>query len=509
MTNEPTTIVKKPCLSLSVICPNGSRNDHDLQDGGSLIIGSGGNCGLRLDGDEISAMHCVVQFNEGKVMVQDWCSDTGTMVDGHRITDEVHTDPGVQIGIGHYTLMTKLDAGSEESVVKTSEVVSEMGEETPLLELDEPLLEQEKEVVEDQTIHAAFQADPWNQAECPNEADRLSDDLQADVESGTTSVRPMQKNTSSQDSSFVKGTSSSGRRHRLTPDQAFNQETIEMLQAELEWTQAELAERDGQIAEMTSLIEFDAPEEPSINKQEMEALVGRLEDLLSELERSDHRIRALEELLRAEQETSHAEQEERVQIERWLNDIEHRISEREAESRAERDMLTHRLVELREQLEESDRQIYEAAAVISPQTAHEGALQNLREENDRLSEELTSSREVHRQLEHRIESLQGTTAAENQQAVIDEALREERMGMAQERATLSRDRAELARQIAELQNEDLPRSAALADQKFNAFRQTLKELHQEEDRGNGSVKPTLATRISSLWQRLDGPTDTD
>ncbi|MCP4193358.1 MAG: FHA domain-containing protein [Planctomycetaceae bacterium] len=509
MTNEPTTVEKQEYLLLSVIRPDGSRSDHQLQDGGSLIIGSGSNCGLRLGGDEISAMHCVVQFNERKVMVQDWCSSTGTMVDGHRITDEVHGDPGIQIGIGHYTLMTKLDADSMETEDTTSRLVAESSQESPLLELNEAHEGREQAADQDANARTALDAGSTGEPASTSQAESCSEEDQRGPEQTPIPLQATQVTNLPRESKFANSASASGPRHRLTPDQAFNQETIEMLQQELEWAQAELAERDGKIAEMSSLVEFGSPEESVNDTEEMEALVGRLEDLLSELERSDHRIRALEELLRAEQETSHAEQEERVQMERWLNDIEHRVSEREAESRAEREVLTQRVAELREQLEQSDRQIYEAAAVTSPQSAHEGALQNLREDNDRLSEELVTSQEAQRELERQIESLQESTDAKSQQAVVDEALREERMDMAQERATLSRERSELARQIAELQNDELPRSAAVADQKFNAFRQTLKELHEEEDRNNGLVKPSLASRISSLWKRLEGPTDTD
>ena len=94
--------------------------------------------------------------------------------------------------------------------------------------------------------------------------------------------------------------------------------------------------------------------------------------------------------------------------------------------------------------------------------------------------------------------------------MIESALREERMTLAQERASLSRERAEMARKLAEVQEMPKPSvGGSAADERFNAFRQTLKELHKEEGRDAVARKATLGSRIADLWKRLDGPTDTD
>lgn len=492
MTNASTAVApQQKCMTLSVVCPQGKRTDHILEDGASLIIGQGGNCGLRLEGDGISPIHCVIQFNEGKVTVQDWCSQTGTTVDGLKITDEVIVDPGVQVGVGGYTLMTQL--GVATNATQAAAVIE------PSQSADQVEVGRVNESVASPLSLSAVDSEP----QVTPAAAATESLVTESTESEPRPASPVARRNTPATPAPVET------RRRLTPEQSFNQETIELLQSELELVQSELAERDGQIAELTSLIESGPDDEPVVDHKETEALVARLEDLLEELDRNDHRVRALEELLRAEQETSHAEQEERVQMERWLNDIEQRISEREAESRAEREVLTQRVAELRQQLDESDRQLCEAVTEASPQAAHDGTLQKLRDDNDRLSEELADSHETHRKLEQRIEAMQDKSPEENQQDVIEEALREERMKMAQERATLSRERADLARQIAELQNAAKTQPAAAADEKFNAFRQTLKELHQEEHRDTGFRKPSLGSRISDLWKRLDGPTDTD
>ena len=46
-----------------------------------------------------------------------------------------------------------------------------------------------------------------------------------------------------------------------------------------------------------------------------------------------------------------------------------------------------------------------------------------------------------------------------------------------------------------------------ADDKIRAFRQSLKEIHEQEKKEY--VPPTISQRLVQLWQRLERPTDRD
>ena len=73
------------------------------------------------------------------------------------------------------------------------------------------------------------------------------------------------------------------------------QETFDILRAEVEQLQLEVAERDAQLAEALAT---KREAEPTLDEATVTNLMERLEEMLDELDRSDERTGTLEELLR-------------------------------------------------------------------------------------------------------------------------------------------------------------------------------------------------------------------
>ena len=110
---------------------------------------------------------------------------------------------------------------------------------------------------------------------------------------------------------------------------------------EVDQLRFELAERDAQVQKLSS--NRAQPEFDDDENDETVRLVNRLEELLDELQTSDERVRGMEELLRASDQATQAEREERCHLESWVEEIEQRVAQREAESAAELSRLQMRL----------------------------------------------------------------------------------------------------------------------------------------------------------------------
>ena len=506
-------------LTIRVVYANGQNEGYSLEEGVSLIVGQGANCGLKLSGESISQMHCILRFQDGLLHVQDWCSESGTHVDGVRIEDEISVDPGSKLKIGDCEIHTK--AGDDDTTV-TEQQSNDVVQQSHPLAMDEKDSEITGELQDSFDVDSLRVIEPAAE-ETPNQNPGRRP--VSGIDELEPALLPLDTSAEVTDEAMTGNTTSSepSAKWRRSPDSVplptnlpvdldggFAQETVELLQQELEYLQAELVERENRIAEFQKLVEGQETPQEVVGQAEIETLVRRLEGLIDELDRSDQRLRTLEELLLAEQEVSQAERDERTQLEGWLSEIENRISERESEGHAEREVLTRRIHGLIQQLAAREQQLCEAANLSSAEKVHETALGKLRDENESLNKQLVSLQQKYHQLEAQFKAEQNTTDAEKQKAMIESALREERMTLAQERASLSRERAELARKLAEAQEMPKPSvGGAAVDERFNAFRQTLKELHEEEGRDAVVRKPTLGSRIAELWKRLDGPTDTD
>ena len=269
---------------------------------------------------------------------------------------------------------------------------------------------------------------------------------------------------------------------------------IELLRAEIEQLQYELAERDAQLMEAGGA---DQPE-AEVDDTATRHLVDRLEQLLDELQQSDGRMNALEELLQASEESTRAEQEERRQLEGWVADIETRIVEREANWKAETKRLQRRLDEVNEERTQLAERLKLAAESSSDPKSGPALLEHLRAENLRLQQALDQTDEERTRLDKQLRELQVELS---QSSDLETELRQERLLLAQERAAVTREQAELAAQRSELEHQPKNRPACEIDDRVRVFREHLREIHDSERETR--IEQTLTSRLARIWKRLE------
>ena len=227
--------------------------------------------------------------------------------------------------------------------------------------------------------------EPEPKAECPLPSREESSDAKpaaADFDSGKTpdgAEKPKEPGDGCANRAAAADSSGHVPPRQFIP--SWDEETNSMMQEEIELLQSEVAERDARIQELTAVLDNAGEPVAEVDVVEVENLMSRLDDLLNELSHGDQRIRSLEELLRSAQEANQAEQDERQQIEKWLNDIECRLSERQSEWVAEREVLLRRLEEHKQQRDELYQQLDQAAASSQAEVPH-GALQKLQQQVD-------------------------------------------------------------------------------------------------------------------------------
>lgn len=468
-------------LILHLHTPSGGQQRHRLAEGATLIVGQGQNCGLRLAGADIAPIHCVLKLNNGILTVQDWCSRTGTFVDGTRVTDETEIEAGVAVRIGDYSITagplgSEAESGIEEDAASPDEHATDVDNVAgPAAELAVALTRS----------HSTLDTE---------DDDAFDSDASAQVEAKRRPSTPSPPRAPS--------------RTPRAPSPTWDEEACALLQEELELLQSELAQRDARIQELSEMLQAPAEAPRAADAGELDGLMARLEELLDELNRGDQRVRSLEELLRAAQEASQAEQEERRQIDKWVSDIEGRLAEREAERNAEREVLDRHLAALSAQRDDLLQQLDRATAAAPTPEIPRGILQKLQSQIDELQQQLHDEGEQRRRAEERAGAAESRLSPAAYQERIEAAIREERLKLAQERAALSRERVELARHVSDQPTDEHANRRREADARFHAFRETLRELHQKD--ATPAVRKTgLAARLSDIWRRLDGPTDTD
>jgi chromosome segregation ATPase len=226
--------------------------------------------------------------------------------------------------------------------------------------------------------------------------------------------------------------------------------------------------------------------------------VDRLEQLLDELQQSDGRIAALEQLLQASEESTRAEQEERRQLEAWVTDIETRIVEREADWSAEKNVLRSRLQEVTEERAQLSERLKHTAESRSRSGPDPAMLEHLRAENARLQHALHETQNERTRLTEQIGEQQDQL---DQATQSETALRQERLAVAQERASITRERAELAAMKSELEYEPPTRPTCEIDDRVRVFREHLREIHNTERQER--TEHSLTARVARIWKRLE------
>ncbi|MEM1068172.1 MAG: FHA domain-containing protein [Planctomycetota bacterium] len=472
--------------------PAGATRSYELSGDQGVFVGSSANCGLQLPGDGIGDIHCRIGFEDGKLQVQDWMSATGTRVNGQVIESSAPISPGDVVEIGQQ----KIKIGNQAS--------------GPAIN-SEPAIDCVEEQSDQSSERQSFADDRVDDQEFDGRAFDL--DARAELNAtGDNAIEALQEVASDSSSDaivspepigideFDGGSADLG---LLVPEsmdfdadfseweeeETFDRETVELLRAEIEDLQAQLAQRDSDQLQSDS-ISFDSTE----NTVDSSAVDQRMQELIDEANRSDERAALLEEMLHAAEDSSRNEIEERSQLEGWVSDIESRLSQREEEHEAEVEALRQRLETAQQEQEQLQRRLGQAAHGGNAPRQYEETLEKLQQANRQLQEQLAESRKQLHALEKQLEEAEGTQEG---------ALREERASIAKEQARLSRMRFELSRKVAEVEN--LPKEVKEEEQemshKIRALRQHLREIHEEEKKEEAEA--SLTSRLAKLWKRVE------
>ncbi len=492
-------------MSLEVFRPDGAVFQHELKPGHVLIVGSSAACGLRLDGHTVAGMHCSMEADEIGIKIRDWSSDGGTFVDGGRVDEEMYVQPGAEIRIADYQIAVKgvavraIPQFEAVAVSPPAEVVIETEDHSPgqieaidsepqtNTTLSEPI-EQTIPLAEDTAAVQVNSSPPeWNRDFDPWDSTDENDPFDS-VEQPSSAVSAYDRET-------------------------FADDTTELLQAELEFLRAELAERDARLSALECLPMTDVTDQSAvdtISRDEAETLVGRLEQLLVELEEKDEQISTLSDLLRASEDAVEAVDEEREQMETWIGEVERRVSHWQEEWHAERDRLTQSVDELTQERDRAEQNLASGSDAGPSSTARDELLQQVREEYSLLKGKFLELEQDRSQLQTQLAESQVTDVEQRVAAIVDETLREERLVLAQEKATIARAKSELSKQQENIESQQQRGdvSADSADLRIRAFREHLREIHETEPRQVHA--PSFSDRMGKLWRKLEGrQLDTD
>ncbi|MGD9856158.1 MAG: hypothetical protein AB7U20_14535, partial [Planctomycetaceae bacterium] len=283
--------------------------------------------------------------------------------------------------------------------------------------------------------------------------------------------------------------------------------------AEVDFLRSELAERDERLRTLEEFADGELSTQASdemVASSDVERLVERLEQLLAELEQSDARIAALNEMLRTAEDAVQAGDQEREQLENWLSEVDCRVGQWEQEWHAERDALKKQILELTEARDRAEQQLTAGGTDVASGAATDRLVRQLRDEYGRLKSSFLKIEQERDQLRLRFKDGSIADAERRVANAVDAALREERLQLAQEKAAMAREKAALAKNQEELQAQLDRKTQTVdsADHRIRAFREHLREIDETEpDRRQAA---TLSQRMGKLWRKLEGrPLDTD
>src|SRR5262249_35133852 len=126
----------------------------------TTIVGRRRDCNLCIPSSEVSRRHCLLQFQDGYLTIEDLNSINGTFLNEQRIADKNVVYPGDRLTIGpvHFTVQYELSASARERLQASSQAQPEeapleampVEEEPRTVNVDEGLvpIEQDFEVVE-------------------------------------------------------------------------------------------------------------------------------------------------------------------------------------------------------------------------------------------------------------------------------------------------------------------------------------------------------------------------
>ncbi|PAY16058.1 hypothetical protein CKO51_28555 [Rhodopirellula sp. SM50] len=522
-------------FKIRILRQSASPIDHALEEGRSVFVGSGNSCGIKVSGEDVAEIHCLVDVDDDVVSIQDWASKAGTKVNGTMIDDKTPIRVGDAIVVGSVKLELvggpsgQSQAAKQNALDLAAKAAQEAREESVGMEnLGYEDLQDDGTTVTEPTPAARPPIGRLSDALAETAAEPITEPITTHV------VEEPAIDTSDSDASIVQQPETSAE-HKLDEpesdedpivddfaanhltaedldwdpdtfdDDQVDAEIVQLLKSEIEDLRIQLAERDEQLAAMEGLGAEDGEHAASNQAGSIDQdfggdeLVGRVDDLLAELAEHDERVSMLQELLQTAEIQNQAEREERSCLENWVGEIEQRIGERESEWKAEQDALRDRLNVASQERDQFQQQLHTAAKRYGQASVGDAApdetLQKLQKQNAELQTALEESQKQCVSLNRQIERMQNEEP---------ESLQELRAELAQEKASVSRMRFQLSKQLQEIDGD-----TAIKEQpdrefayKLQALRQHLREIHEEEKVEREQKGESLLGRISNLWKRV-------
>jgi hypothetical protein len=90
----------KPSISLTIQLKDGSTKVLEFTTSDPIMVGSGASSHVKLDGDDVSSLHCMLKPRDGKVYVLDLGSDEGTELNGKELKGETALEDGDIVTVG-------------------------------------------------------------------------------------------------------------------------------------------------------------------------------------------------------------------------------------------------------------------------------------------------------------------------------------------------------------------------------------------------------------------------
>ncbi len=451
---------------LQVTSCNGLVSEYVLKEGESVFAGSGSACRILLDDGNIAQFHCMFNLNEGRLWAQDCGTGGETSVNGTPLTAEIVLADGDQIAIGGHTIVPVLKIQPAPNCVGTTSAAAEHNVSTSVE------IPNEENVLN--SCDACLEPD-WPDDSAATETERFEDRWSDPLPEEAT-------------------------------DSACSLE-LELLRSEVEYLQSELALRDARAEEPHVTVGTQSQPLVAIHENEVLRLVNRLEELLAELQTSDERVRHLDDLLRASDEANQAEQEERRQLESWLNEIESRVSQREADMEADAEKLRLRCESSDRQRLQAEAQIRKLVSVGSKQSSDSVAdarqTSQLQVQLEQQNRALETTQQENEALKNQLQQLRLRDNTEGM-AALEQKLVGMELETSRERAEIARQRSEFENLRSEFERKLQQKAEPCADEsRIAAMRQHLREIHEEEKSKEKERRHnSLSGRISRLLNRV-------
>lgn len=551
---------KKSQFSLSIQRQSASAIEQSLDDGRSVFIGKTPSCGIQVKGQDVADIHCLIDVDGEEAFIQDWASKVGTLVNGQIVEDKTAIKEGDRIQIGAVELLVVINAQAkqtldaaastppkveprEESVgmehlgLSLEKAEESVAPQEPPVSLEPPAVRLSESVnrlsdtiaenrIQDDELIEEDHLQNFDPAQVINEA-KLAEahSVASNVEQSSEGVMELCNQAASSNSDSLEmlddpsdpwGDTSENAGLSAADldwdpaeidDDQVDAEIVQLLKSEIEDLRIQVAERDEQLAELSGMPTSADDDSQHGRSQHSDSdefgsvdLVQRVDDLLAELEEHDERVATLQELLQVSEIQNQAEQEERNCLEQWLNEIEKRIGDRDAEWQAEQDSLRERLVAVSQERDQTQQQLHAAAqrygGVDEADVVADDTLKTLQQQNAKLQSDLEETR---KQLAH---SAKQAERLENEEPPELQQMRAE---LAKEKAAVSRLRFQLSEKLQDIT--DIPDPKDQPDREFayklQTLREHLREIHEEEKVEREEKGESLLGRISGLWKRVD------